>query len=573
MSADLRLGQKLRLPLDAVTRTTAIVGQRGTGKTSTAVVVVEEALAAGAQTAVIDPTGAWYGLRSSADGHKAGLEVVVFGGHHGDVPLEPGAGAFLARLVIDEAISVVLDLELMSKAKQVQFVAEFAEELYHRNRRALTLVVDEAHRFAPQQLRDPGGYGARCLGAVTDVVTLGRRKGLGAVLISQRPAKINKDVFEQAEIMIAHRLMGPNDRKAIAGWLDEALGNIDVPLGSLASLDRGEAIVWAPDLDVMGRFAIRAKRTFDSSATPEIGATVAEPKGRADVDLAAIEQAMADTIERAKADDPAVLRKRIRDLETQLREHAAAEPERVEVEVPVPYVPDEIRKTLAKLRDALVDVKGYADELVIDVNEATPLEQPTPIPATPSVPPRRPAPTPKVGLPEISGSRAQTNGQVSGSQQRILDALASLEAIGQGAPVKTQVALFAKASPKSSGYTNNLGALRSSGAIDYPQPGHVALTDHGRELAVAQPGLATDGELHAFVRQLVGESKWRILDALIGEYPHALSKQDLAAAAGASPTSSGYTNNLGSLRSLGLIDYPEPGMVAALPVLFPGGQA
>jgi hypothetical protein len=162
---------------------------------------------------------------------------------------------------------------------------------------------------------------------------------------------------------------------------------------------------------------------------------------------------------------------------------------------------------------------------------------------------------------------------VSGSQQRILDALASLEAIGQGAPVKTQVALFAKASPKSSGYTNNLGALRSAGAIDYPQPGRVALTDHGRELAVAQPGLATDSELHAFVRQLVGESKWRILDALIGEYPHALSKQDLAAAAGASPTSSGYTNNLGSLRSLGLIDYPEPGMVAALPVLFPGGHA
>jgi hypothetical protein len=39
-------------------------------------------------------------------------------------------------------------------------------------------------------------------------------------------------------------------------------------------------------------------------------------------------------------------------------------------------------------------------------------------------------------------------------------------------------------------------------------------------------------------------------------------------AAGASVTSSSFTNNLGSLRSLGLIDYPQPGQVVALPVLF-----
>ena len=35
-----------------------------------------------------------------------------------------------------------------------------------------------------------------------------------------------------------------------------------------------------------------------------------------------------------------------------------------------------------------------------------------------------------------------------------------------------------------------------------------------------------------------------------------------------SPTSGGYFNNLGSLRSLGLVDYPQPGTVAAQPVLF-----
>lgn len=38
------------------------------------------------------------------------------------------------------------------------------------------------------------------------------------------------------------------------------------------------------------------------------------------------------------------------------------------------------------------------------------------------------------------------------------------------------------------------------------------------------------------------------------------------------PTSSGFTNNLGRLRSLGLIDYPQPRQVVATPVLFLDGE-
>jgi hypothetical protein len=55
---------------------------------------------------------------------------------------------------------------------------------------------------------------------------------------------------------------------------------------------------------------------------------------------------------------------------------------------------------------------------------------------------------------------------------------------------------------------------------------------------------------------------------LIKVYPHALTKDDLAERIGVSPTSGGYFNNLGSLRSLGLLDYPRPSEVAARPVLF-----
>jgi hypothetical protein len=50
-----------------------------------------------------------------------------------------------------------------------------------------------------------------------------------------------------------------------------------------------------------------------------------------------------------------------------------------------------------------------------------------------------------------------------------------------------------------------------------------------------------------------------------------MQREELAAAAEQSPTSSGYANNLGRLRTLGLIEYPTGGYVAATELLFPDG--
>jgi len=46
------------------------------------------------------------------------------------------------------------------------------------------------------------------------------------------------------------------------------------------------------------------------------------------------------------------------------------------------------------------------------------------------------------------------------------------------------------------------------------------------------------------------------------------NKDVLADSIGVSKTSGGYFNNLGSLRTMGLIDYPSPGRVVATSILF-----
>jgi len=63
-----------------------------------------------------------------------------------------------------------------------------------------------------------------------------------------------------------------------------------------------------------------------------------------------------------------------------------------------------------------------------------------------------------------------------------------------------------------------------------------------------------------------------VLKALLDAYPHDISKEALAEEAHQSASSSGYSNNLGSLRSLGLIEYPSPGRVTTKPLMFLDGR-
>lgn len=98
---ELKLSKKLALPVETLTSATAVLGLRGSGKTNTAGVIVEEALELGQQAVIIDPLGVWYGLRSNREGTKAGYPVLVIGGYHGDIPLEETSGKIVADFIVE----------------------------------------------------------------------------------------------------------------------------------------------------------------------------------------------------------------------------------------------------------------------------------------------------------------------------------------------------------------------------------------------------------------------------------------------------------------------------------------
>jgi DNA helicase HerA-like ATPase len=71
----LRIAENLSLPEDAVTQTFVILAKRGVGKTLAASVMAEEMLKIGQPIVVYDPTGAWWGLKSSKNGKAAGYRL------------------------------------------------------------------------------------------------------------------------------------------------------------------------------------------------------------------------------------------------------------------------------------------------------------------------------------------------------------------------------------------------------------------------------------------------------------------------------------------------------------------
>lgn len=560
----LHIGPGFDLPLEAVTQTFGFLGKRGVGKTHGAAVIAEEMLAHALQVVVIDPIGVWWGLRSSADGRSKGHPILVLGGEHGDLPLAGHDGKLIAGFVVSQAASVVLDLGTLSKSDQARFVTDFLEHLYQQNRAPLHLIIDEADAFAPQRIH----RGAeRCFGAVDTVVRRGRARGLGVTLVTQRSAAINKDVLTQIEVLVAFRTIAPQDRAALEAWI-EAHGTPAEKaelLAGLAKLEVGEAWWWSPAwLQVFRRVQIRRRRTFDSSATPKVGQTVREPRAIAAVDIESMRSQLGQLVEKAEAEDPARLRRRIADLERELKKKteapraAARPPEVVRVQVPT------LKEADIKRLEA---VAARCEELARTVGSAIGPASSAPVYSSRHVIDSRPAQTDRP-RPAAASAPPATEQATSASAKRILDALAWLEALGIAPAEKTQIALLAGQSPTSGGYFNNLGRLRTLGLIDYPGPGRVLLTDKGRRLASTEGVPQTDRELHEQLYARLPKSQAAILRALVEHFPREMAKNDLAEQTGQSPTSGGYFNNLGRLRTLGLIDYPGPGRVVALPVLF-----
>ena len=321
----LKISETLELPLDTATKTQAVVARKGGGKTYLAKVLAEEFWRCGIQFVMFDMVGVCYGLRSSADGESEGIPILILGGEHGDRPLPHSTGEAVADFIVGSRVSVILDFSLMSGNQRKTFVTDFCLRLYLINRKPIHLIVDESDVFAPQK---PLPEETMMLHAMSQIVLRGRAKGIGMTCLTQRPAKLNKDVLTQCETLVLKRLMGPQDINAVKDWVSTHSDRAETReiLDSLPSLRPEQAWFWSP-----GAFCelvtVRESHTFDSSKTPEVGQERQEPKTLAQIDLKLLDSAFAEAEIHAQENDPKLLKAKIVDLEAQLARASQGMPE------------------------------------------------------------------------------------------------------------------------------------------------------------------------------------------------------------------------------------------------------
>ncbi|MGE0464441.1 MAG: ATP-binding protein, partial [Vicinamibacterales bacterium] len=480
----LTLGDGLTLPADCVTQTFAALAVRGAGKSNLGAVMAEEMFAAGLPFVAIDPVGSWRGLRSGGDGQKdGGLPIPIFGGRDGDLPLQRGAGETLADLIAEQRLSCVIDLTgFESEGDKKAFLLAFARRLYLKNENPLHLFLEEADDYIPQRpMRDE----AQLLRAWENIVRRGRARGLGVTLITQRSAAINKAVLTQVETLFVLRTTGPQDIAAIEAWVqyhqvDKSL------LRSLAGLENGEAWVWSPHyLKRFDRVRIRRRRTFDTGATPKnLKGTDARPVATlADVDLTALRTKLASASEQAKAEDPRELRKRIAELERQVKTAAATTPPPTVQRVEVPVIPEAVREQARALDAAMQQGVRALTELIErhrqDVErEARSLfalmafsaSQPAPsVPVRASYAPKRTTPRPSAQKTEVGSPNSPNLGK---AERAILTVLAQ-HPDGCERGKLTLLAGYRY----SGGFRNSLSTLRSAGLIEGGNEAVMRITD------------------------------------------------------------------------------------------------
>jgi hypothetical protein len=586
---------KNQIPRSALEHHIAFVGKTGSGKTGSAKSgIIEPALAAEERVVAIDPTGAWWGLRLAADGKSRGLPIYVFGGDHGDYPLLGTQGEMIAEAIGGSNTSAILDTTKMKTSERMKFFTDFADTILRVNQGPLRLVIDEAHLFAPQAGTRGSGAMPDMLHAANNLISLGRSRGLRIVLISQRPAKVHKDSLTQVETLVAMRLIAPQDRKAVEEWIaDQADKDTGKEIiASLPSLKNGEAWVWSPEAHFLKRVTFPLPKTYDSS---KVQGTGKAKKRLSPIDLEKLQEKFAKVKTEAEAKDPTALRKKVVELEAQLRKAATPAPAAKPAADPAAIAKAEERgfeQARRKLTTAMErEVQKRTVDMLTGIGEAVgPLmtylsvqaraakaqkfaleiefqsgPQPAPMKAA-TTPKPAPAAAPPTRQPSPA---AGGDGTLTPAKQKILDAIAWAASLGNVSVPKEMVAFLSGASPTSSGYQNNLGALRSAGLIEYPAGGMVALSVEGAALAMPPAHAPTHAAIMELIAVRLAPAQMRILTAASNAYPDDVTKDDLALMVEASPTSSGYQNNLGRLRTLGFITYPSAGRVRAGEGLFP----
>lgn len=256
-----------------------ILGIRGSGKSNTAGVIFEELLKYNYPLTVVDIDGEYFGLKEE-------YELLVIGeGENVDLQIEPADAAQVAEVSLQQSIPVVLDLSSYLKSDQRTMLKNYFTRLWNlagKLRKPYMIGIEESHEYIPQ------GKKGELKEIINRIALRGRKRGLGAVVISQRSAKVEKDVLTQAGMLFLHRVVHEADMKVYNDLLPWSKSKVRE---KVSQLETGECIFL--DEKSAQQAYIRERETFHAGFTPTLD-TVETPQ------LKQVGESIVEAIEQAK---------------------------------------------------------------------------------------------------------------------------------------------------------------------------------------------------------------------------------------------------------------------------------
>jgi hypothetical protein len=558
-------GKNVHLDVDLLLSSRMLVqANSGKGKSHLLRRIAEQ-LFGKVQVIILDPEGEFATLRE-----KFGYVLV---GKGGETPADPRSAALVAHKLLELKASAVCDLYEMKPAARHDFVQHFLDALIDAPKNLwhpLVVIVDEAHIFCPEK----GAGESVASEAMIGLATRGRKRGFACVFATQRLGKLRKDAAAELLNLMVGGTFIDIDRKRAADALGFYGAETHKFFDEIKMMERGDFYALGPAISI-DRVLVHVGEVETSH--PEAGSAKhgAEPPP-APAEIAKLLPRLSDLPKAAeeKARTEGELRAEIRTLKLQLKSQPAAAVNdaalaraRAETQLQVnAFYEKEMAVRNKALREMGMTLQSISTLAHKTAGLALLGDLPPKFPDVQNqngnretqraIAPDRPV---RAALsPSVRPESVSADG-LTRSQSAILRSLTTLEVFGQTQPSREQLAFWSTVPPTSGGYKNNLGALRTANLIAYPTPGTVQITDDGRALVPAE--VIDLDEVIKRGLSILTNSQRDILDSLISNYPAELERETLADRIHVPPTSGGFKNNLGALRTAGLIEYPSAGMV------------
>jgi len=234
-----------------VTGRGCVIGQSGSGKSYLVGVIVEELCRNGLPFLIVDTEGEYRSLKSMFDAIWVGEDKKADVGTDIDF-------AHLFEESMENRVPVILDVsDVVNKTACVYRALETLYGVEEEKRSPYLVIMEESDKFCPQVVRQK-------INPVEEISVRGRKRGIGLLVATQRPANISKNVLAQCSYGFVGKLSIDNDLQAVSVLFEGRRTLEQIPM-----LETGTFMPFG--LPERNPVKIKSRRVLHVGSTPTIG--------------------------------------------------------------------------------------------------------------------------------------------------------------------------------------------------------------------------------------------------------------------------------------------------------------